>query len=246
MAAPRTPTSGGQGNALPLTGGTLTGALTGTSISLSSTLALSGVLTQTTAGVAATEVDGIITQNTTAATSGTPVQRSPGTAWIGHAHDTNGDVDDQHEWHVQNVPVNGNTTTSKWALSHRVKRGAAAMGSWVDKMTLSDDGVLDFVTNSMVYKAGTDFAFQTASVTKFRINSTGIELSEGYDLKTGTTTGSKIGRGATEKLGLWGATPVVQPTAVTDASGGATIDAEARTALNALLARCRTIGLIAT
>lgn len=29
-------------------------------------------------------------------------------------------------------------------------------------------------------------------------------------------------------------------------SGGATIDAEARTALNALLARCRTIGLIAT
>lgn len=33
---------------------------------------------------------------------------------------------------------------------------------------------------------------------------------------------------------------------IADASGGATVDAEARTAINALLARCRTHGLIAT
>lgn len=37
-----------------------------------------------------------------------------------------------------------------------------------------------------------------------------------------------------------------QGAAVADASGGATIDAEARTALNTLLARLRTHGLIAT
>lgn len=37
-----------------------------------------------------------------------------------------------------------------------------------------------------------------------------------------------------------------QGAAVADASGGATVDAEARTALNALLARMRTHGLIAT
>jgi len=37
-----------------------------------------------------------------------------------------------------------------------------------------------------------------------------------------------------------------QQAAVADASGGATIDVEARTALNALLARLRTHGLIAT
>ena len=34
--------------------------------------------------------------------------------------------------------------------------------------------------------------------------------------------------------------------AVADASGGATIDAEARTAINTLLARVRTYGLLAT
>ena len=34
--------------------------------------------------------------------------------------------------------------------------------------------------------------------------------------------------------------------AVTDASGGATVDAEARTAINGLLAELRTLGVIAT
>lgn len=37
-----------------------------------------------------------------------------------------------------------------------------------------------------------------------------------------------------------------QGAAVADATGGATVDAEARTALNALLAQLRTIGVIAT
>ena len=47
-------------------------------------------------------------------------------------------------------------------------------------------------------------------------------------------------------IGFFGAAEAAQPTAVADASGGATTDAEARTALNALLARLRTLGLIAT
>ncbi len=37
-----------------------------------------------------------------------------------------------------------------------------------------------------------------------------------------------------------------QQSAISDASGGSTVDAEARTALNALLAACRSHGLIAT
>lgn len=37
-----------------------------------------------------------------------------------------------------------------------------------------------------------------------------------------------------------------QQAAISDASGGSTVDAEARTALNALLAACRTHGIIAT
>lgn len=47
-------------------------------------------------------------------------------------------------------------------------------------------------------------------------------------------------------VGFYGATPVAQPTAVANAAGGTIIDIEARAALNALLARLRTLGVIAT
>jgi hypothetical protein len=45
-------------------------------------------------------------------------------------------------------------------------------------------------------------------------------VAEGSDLVLGTTTGTKIGTGGTQKLGFYGATPVVQQTgvAVSDAA----------------------------
>lgn len=50
---------------------------------------------------------------------------------------------------------------------------------------------------------------------------------------------------ATTNFGMGGATPIPQGAAITDAAGGATVDAEARTALNALLAQLRLFGFIA-
>jgi hypothetical protein len=47
-------------------------------------------------------------------------------------------------------------------------------------------------------------------------------------------------------LGFYGTTPITQGASVADASGGATIDAEARTAINALISRVEALGLIAT
>jgi hypothetical protein len=66
------------------------------------------------------------------------------------------------------------------------------------------------------------------------------------NIVTDTTTGTKIGTATGQKLGFYNATPVIQPTAVADAAGGDTVDAEARTALNGLLAKLRTLGIIAT
>lgn len=71
-------------------------------------------------------------------------------------------------------------------------------------------------------------------------------VNDGGDVEFGTTTGTKLGTAATEKIALWGATPDVQPAAVADAAGGAIVDAEARTAINTLLARLRSRGVIAT
>ena len=62
------------------------------------------------------------------------------------------------------------------------------------------------------------------------------------NIVTDTTTGTRIGTGTTQLLGFWNATPAVQPAAVADATDAATVI----TQLNALLARLRTIGLIAT
>lgn len=71
-------------------------------------------------------------------------------------------------------------------------------------------------------------------------------LADGMAFVFGATTGTKIGTGATQKIGFWNATPVVQPSAVADPSGGATVDTEARAAVADLLSRLRTLGLIAT
>lgn len=60
-------------------------------------------------------------------------------------------------------------------------------------------------------------------------------LADGVDIATGTSVGSKIGTAATQKLGLWGVTPVIQPkgasqaaiTPTTTITGSDTVDASA-------------------
>ena len=60
-----------------------------------------------------------------------------------------------------------------------------------------------------------------------------------------TTTGTQIGTATDQLLGFYGATPVNQPETIADPSGGATVDSEARTAINALIDRLQELGLIA-
>ena len=69
-----------------------------------------------------------------------------------------------------------------------------------------------------------------------------LHLADAGDITVGTTTGTKIGTATTQKLGFYNATPVVQPTAVADATDAASVI----TQLNALLSRLRTLGIIAT
>ena len=69
-----------------------------------------------------------------------------------------------------------------------------------------------------------------------------LELADAGHITVGTTTGTKIGTATTQKLGFYNKTPVVQPTAVADATDAASVI----TQLNALLARMRDLGLIAT
>lgn len=72
-----------------------------------------------------------------------------------------------------------------------------------------------------------------------------IILPAGKNLTFATATGTKIGTAANQLLSFYGATPVDQPATVSDPTGGTTIDAEARTAIIAIIDRLQELGVIA-
>lgn len=78
------------------------------------------------------------------------------------------------------------------------------------------------------------------------VNGATVTLADTTNIVLNATTGTKIGTATTQKLGFYNATPVAQGASVADASGGVTVDAEARTAINALISRIEATGLIAT
>lgn len=68
-----------------------------------------------------------------------------------------------------------------------------------------------------------------------------VNLADATHVQAGTGTGTKIGTATTQKIGFYNASPVVQPSSVPDATDPGTTT----TQLNLLLARMRTLGLIA-
>ena len=84
--------------------------------------------------------------------------------------------------------------------------------------------------------------FAVGGAVPARLYGTELRLNEGVHLAVGSTTGSRIGFSNTQKLAFWGGTPTTQPAAVANAAD--TADAVAK--LNDLLARLRSIGIIAT
>jgi hypothetical protein len=111
---------------------------------------------------------------------------------------------------------------------------------------------LEYNTTGTAYRIGTEKAgtgsaraleLQTDGTTRLTIGTTGLfTIADALNIAVGTTTGTKIGTATTQKLAFWNATPVVQPTAVADATDAASVI----TQLNALLTRMRNLGLIAT
>lgn len=51
--------------------------------------------------------------------------------------------------------------------------------------------------------------------------------------------------GKNGKAGFYGTEPITQPSTISDPSGGATVDSEARTAINTIIDRLQALGLIA-
>lgn len=60
-----------------------------------------------------------------------------------------------------------------------------------------------------------------------------------------TITGTKIGTSPLHKVGFLGATPIIQQTAISAPSGGATVDSQARTAITSLINLVHNFGFTA-
>ena len=76
-------------------------------------------------------------------------------------------------------------------------------------------------------------------------NGGNITLTGGAPTGSGTRGAIYIASNAADLLSFFNVTPVVQPAHIADPSGGAIIDAEARTAINSILAWQATLGLTA-
>lgn len=72
-----------------------------------------------------------------------------------------------------------------------------------------------------------------------------IKIFNSKNIQLGRTNGTKIGA-SDQKLGLWGATPVIQQSKINDPSGGITVDTNARAAINDILDVLEAIGITAS
>jgi hypothetical protein len=116
----------------------------------------------------------------------------------------------------------------------------AVMGARIRAVVDGSPGT-DDMPGRLVFSVTADGASTPTEALRIS-NNRAITVSDGGNVVLGTTTGTKIGTATTQKLGFYNATPVVQPTAVADATDAATAISQ----LNALLAHMRTLGLIAT
>jgi hypothetical protein len=146
----------------------------------------------------------------------------------------NGDAFRRVIYYADGAIAAGPGTATRDVWLHR-----SAVNTW----TISSDGASG--AGNLAIR-GTMAVTGASTLTGLLTANGGITLGDAQNIAFNTTTGTKIGTATTQKIGFWNATPVVQQSAVADASGGVVIDAEARTALNSLLAKLRTLGIIAT
>jgi len=99
-------------------------------------------------------------------------------------------------------------------------------------------------STSFLLGAGVDLDLQNNAILNGgAISCDTITIVDANDIVVGTTTGTKIGTGTTQKLGFWNVTPVVQPGHIADPTGGSTIDTECRAQLVLLLSDMAELGL---
>ncbi|MDE2101004.1 MAG: hypothetical protein KGL39_27405 [Patescibacteria group bacterium] len=131
---------------------------------------------------------------------------------------------------------------------------AATNYLYLDSTGALQQNTTGFPTNAAVYPLATVVAGASTitSITDSRVVFTAVgspslplaggTLTDGANIALGSTTGTKLGTASTQKLGFFGATPVVQPT-VGAATAGSSYTATEQAMLQAVYDAVRTLGL---
>lgn len=72
-----------------------------------------------------------------------------------------------------------------------------------------------------------------------------ITLADGLNISISTGTGTKMGTATGQKISVYGVTPVIQAGAISSPSGGATVDAQARIAIDSIRTALTNFGITA-
>jgi hypothetical protein len=114
------------------------------------------------------------------------------------------------------------------------------MGVEIDPPTITG-GVATCTNTATVYISAAPTCTVTGGNYSLMIAAGNVNLGA-LDIVIDTTTGTKIGTAAAQKLGLWGATPVIQRDHIINADGNL---ADITTKFNTLLGHLETIGVLA-
>lgn len=146
------------------------------------------------------------------------------------------------EWSINDVAVLGLTSNVLNTL-RPLDFGAGIAITAADYQVARDaDGTNQLHLN---VPTGATMEWSVNDVAILVLSSTILTLSDAVNIAVNATTGTKIGTATTQKLGFFNATPIVQVSAISAPSGGATIDAEARTAINSIRTALTNLGLTA-
>ncbi len=123
---------------------------------------------------------------------------------------------------------NANNLTNATALGYN------AVATASNQVMLGNTSVTKVVVNGTLtlpsaglIDAATSIALQIGASSLATLTSTAFTLADAINIPVGTTTGTKIGTGTTQKLGFWNATPIVQPASTSGSNFTANTSANA-------------------
>lgn len=70
-----------------------------------------------------------------------------------------------------------------------------------------------------------------------------IQMLDARNIQVGRKNGTMIGTAADQKLAFYGTTPIAKQSAITAPSGGSTVDANARAAIDAIITALKNMGI---